>query len=264
VLLIIAIAAIIALFIKSNQLEKERKNNKVITSLNQRLTELNNKKSKLIGTASHDLSTPLASIEMWHQLLKGSKADWNDEQVKSHEMIQEALQYGHRLLARMVELESLIPEKISIERFDFGTLAEALVENKKNLPIPVLKWHADISKPAFLSADKLLIKKMCEAILSGIIENSKIESEIFVRLYEEDRETVLQVKHEALDPFKDKLSLLYSDYKQISANKNKIPSLSKLTIAQRIVEEMNGSITFRNAGGQVFITVRFPNQSIQE
>jgi len=247
-----------AFIIKQRELKQEKENNQLIHLQNKKLSELNNKKKKIIGIASHDLSTPLASIDMWSQLLKSNNGNLNEEQKKSADMIQEAVHYGQKLLKKIVDLENVIPDKISIDRFDFGTYVTAIVENQKAETKKSFKWNSDISAPVYLLSDRTLIKKMCEAVLSKVINNTKENGEIMVMLRDEKEEIIFQVKNDAIDISKNRLSGLYSDYKEISDDKNGNREISKLAIAQRIAEELNAAIFCENNANELpSITIKF-------
>jgi light-regulated signal transduction histidine kinase (bacteriophytochrome) len=256
------VIAIAAFIIKQRELAKEKENNQLIRLKNKKLSELNQKKKKIIGIASHDLSTPLASIDMWSQLLKSNNDNLSEEQKKSTDMIQEAVHYGQKLLKKIVDLENVIPDKISIDRFDFGTYIAAIVENLKAETKRNIKWNSNISAPVYLVSDRALIKKMCEAVLSKVINNTKESGEIMVMLRNEKEEIIFQVKNDAIDISKNKLSGLYSDYKEISADRDGTTEISKLAIAQRIAEELNASISCENNTAELSaITIKFRKQN---
>jgi signal transduction histidine kinase len=260
VLITISFAAIIAFIIKRQELKKHQKDYMLIIRKYKKLAELNHKKKVLISMASHDLSTPLASIDMWAQLLKSSEDNSHAEQEKSISMIQDAAHYGQKLIRRIVELENVIPEKIFIENFDFGTLlilvAEAIKPSIKNN----IQFILHIERTVFLLSDKAMTKKMCGAVLSDCISNAKDSSEVEVNLSSEseENEIIFQVRYNAIDNAKNKLSNLFSDYKQISSPEAQ--EITPLAIAQRIVEELSGDISSEtNENGNSIVTVKFNN-----
>ncbi len=249
--------------IKQKELQSEKENNRLINLQNAKLIALNNKKKKIIGIASHDLSTPFASIDMWNQLLISTNTNWNEDQKRSFDMTREAVAYGQKLLRKIVELENIIPDKICVDSFDFGAFANAIVENTRSSSDKSIQWNSKITKPVYLLSDMTLIKKMCEAILANAVINTKNNGEINVILQKENDEIIFQVKNDAVDISKIKLSNLFSDYKEISKDKNHSVEISKLSIAQRIAEELDGVISSGIENDNSVITVKFKNSFSQ-
>ncbi len=193
---------------------------------------------------------------MWNQLLKSSDTGLNSEQKKSINMIQEAVQYGQKLLRKMIDLENMIPDEIIIDQFDLGTFLSAIVKNAETLDGDFY-WQSEISTPTYLWSERTLIKKMFEAILSSVLSNTKQNGKIKVSLRQENSEIVFQIKNDAIDISKNRLPGLYSDYKEIFAGNIEEYEISKLAIAQRIAEELNGNISTENDDGTSIISVRF-------
>lgn len=171
-------------------------------------------------------------------------------------MIQEAVQYGQKLLRKMIDLENMIPDEIIIDQFDLGTFLSAIVKNAEALDGDFY-WQSEISTPTYLWSERTLIKKMFEAILSSVLSNTKQNGKIKVSLRQENSEIVFQIKNDAIDISKNRLPGLYSDYKEIFAGNIEEYEISKLAIAQRIAEELNGNISTENDDGTSIISVRF-------
>ena len=253
----ISIASILAFAIKQKALKREKEINQLIILQNAKLLSINNKKKKIIGIASHDLSTPFASIDMWNQLLKNSSSNWDEDQKKSFDMTREALAYGQKLLRKIVELENIIPDKICLDSFDFGAFVNAIVENIRSSSNKDIQWSLKIAKPTYLLSDMALIKKMCEYILGNAVNNLKENGVINVNLYSENDEIVFQVKNNPEDISKNKLPNLFSDYKELA--KDESNETSRLAFAQRIVEELDGSIASKIENDNSVIIVKFKN-----
>jgi signal transduction histidine kinase len=249
----------IAFVIKQNALKKEKQINQLLNQQNEKLIGLNNKKKQIIGIVSHDLSTPFASIDMWNQLLKNSATNWNEDQNRSFDMIGEGVHYGHRLLRKIAELENIIPDKINIDKFDFGAFANAIVENIRSSSDDNIQWDLQITKPLYFLSDMGLIKKMCEALLINAVSNTIENGEINVILKKENDEIYFQIKNQAIEISKNKIPNLFSDYKEIASKKNQSSEISKLAIALRVVEELDGKITSENKDDRAIITIKFRN-----
>ena len=224
------------------------------------MTEINRKRKSLASIISHDLSTPFATIDMWVHLLDSNKVDLGADQKKAKEIIQGASAYGQKLIHKIVELEKLIPEKIIIEDCDLSELIRLMVDEMRPSLQQGVHFVLDLPESLYLLSDQSMIQKICSSILFAVVGNAEKNSPIKLSLSNQDGLVDFVVKSEPIDYAKNKINNLFSDYKQITSNKELDLKTSPLTIALRLALELNCSLSAEsNKFGESVITAQFRN-----
>ena len=253
-LLLIAVAAAMAFIIKKNVNRKLQATNDLVIRQNERLSELNYEKNSLISIVSHDLSTPFASIGMWHQLLQ-DEGNLTPDQKKALNRIGQATHYGEKLIRRILDVEKAETNqrKVQLENLDLRIFTETVLDDfmpaaaKKNIQL-----HLDCpNRSLYFLSDRQLLGRMMENLLSNAIKYTSSGKNVWISVSEEKDAVSIKVQDEGVGIQPDELPHLFSKYSKISSQPtNGEPSTGLgLAIVRRICEELNGQISCESSPG---------------
>ncbi|HEY4063409.1 MAG TPA: tetratricopeptide repeat-containing sensor histidine kinase [Puia sp.] len=260
-LLLIAIAAALAFIVKRNVNRKLQATNDLVIRQNERLSELNYEKNSLISIVSHDLSTPFASIGMWHQLLQDENL--TADQKKALDRIGQATQYGEKLIRRILDVEKAETNQrmVQLENLDLRIFTETILEDftpaaaKKEIQL-----HLECpNRSIYFLSDRQLLGRMLENLLSNAIKYTSTGKNVWISVSDEKDAISIKVRDEGVGIQPDELPHLFSKYSKISSQPtNGEPSTGLgLAIVRRICEELNGQISCESSpgNGSVFTVV---------
>lgn len=262
-LLLVAIVAAIAFWIKRKANRKLQQTNDLIIRQNERLSELNYEKNSLISIVSHDLSTPFASIGMWHQLLKNEQDNLSPSQKKALDRIGQATNYGERLIRHILDVEKAQTNqnKIQLENLDLRIFTESVVDDfqpaaaQKDIQI-----HLEVpDRSIYFLSDRQLLGRMLENLLSNAIKYTGSGKNVWLSVSEEKDAVSIKVRDEGVGIQPDELPHLFAKYSKISSRPTAGESSTGLGLAivKRICEELNGQISCESdlGKGSVFTVV---------
>jgi signal transduction histidine kinase len=255
-LLLIAIAAAMAFIVKRKANRQLQATNDLIVRQNERLSELNYEKNSLISIVSHDLSTPFASISMWHQLLLNEKDNLTDSQRKALDRIGRATHYGEKLIRHILDVEKAQTNqhKVQFENLDLRIFIESHLDNfmpaaaSKNIQL-----HLDCpNRSLYFLSDRQLLGRMLDNLLSNAIKYTSTGKNVWMSVSEEKDAVSIKVRDEGVGIQADELPHLFSKYSKISSQPTNGEASTGLGLAivKRICEELNGQISCESALGQ--------------
>ena len=227
----------------------------------QEAEEMNRLKSVFLANMSHEIRTPLTSILGF--------ADVLDEEIDGEarrvvEMIRES---GHRLketLTSVLELARLEREAadVSAERCDLvGRVQETLDLMQPQIEAKGLDLQVRVpSTPVHLQADPRVLHRVLTNLVANAIKFTE-EGTIWVEVARTDDEAVLKVSDTGIGISEDFLDHIFDEFRQESEGLTRAHEGSGLglTITQRLVELMGGSIEAESTKGEgSTFTVRLP------
>lgn len=262
-LLLIAIAAAIAFIIKRKANRKLQSTNELIVRQNERLSELNYEKNSLISIVSHDLSTPFASIGMWHQLLQNEKDNLTPSQKKALDRIGQATHYGEKMIRHILDVEKAQTNqnKIQLENLDLRIFTESVLDDF--VPAAAQKdiqLHLDCpNRSIYFLSDRQLLSRMLENLLSNAIKYTDSGKNVWISVSEEKDAISIKVRDEGVGIQPDELPHLFAKYSKISSKPTAGETSTGLGLAivKRICEELNGQISCESdlGKGSVFTVI---------
>lgn len=255
-LFLIAIVTAILFISKRKANRQLSTTNDLIVRQNQRLSELNDEKNSLISIVSHDLSTPFATIGIYHQLLDNEQDPLTAGQKKAVDRIGQATRYGENLIRHILDVEKAQTNrhKVHFETIDLRTFAASVVDEfgpvaaKKDIRLHL----AGPDKPISFLSDRQLLGRMLENLLSNAIKYTPGGRNVSLSVSEEKDTVSIRVRDEGVGIPPDELLHLFSKYSKISSRPTADePSTGLgLSIVKRICEELNGSISCESALGK--------------
>lgn len=230
---------------------------------NRELKKLDEFRSNLVDTVSHEFRTPLTSIKGYTSRLLRQDIELDDEmKQKSLKVIKNQTER----LSRMVEDLLVIPDiegaklNLNIEPSNVVDLINDAIMSVKNKDRHELIINADENFPCVLAdRDRL------EQILINLVENASKyayeESKIYIELSQESNKAVIKVVNEADYIPHEVLSKLFGKFMRVDDKTTRTTRGTGLGlfIVKGLVLAMNGSIDLASLPENKFIaTVKFP------
>lgn len=225
----------------------ERKNiEREIVAAKEKAEESNNLKSAFLANMSHEIRTPLNGILGFSGLLKESLEE-KGEDITYAEIIEKS---GNRLLEVINDILSISKIEahqleIKNEVFNFDTLLNDSVElfcyeaNQKALEIKYKREQdrADL----VIESDRGKITSIVYNLIKNAIKYTK-QGSITIGLEERDRELYFYVQDTGIGIPKDKLTLIFDRFSQVSDTASNNGVGLGLSIAKGLVELLGGKI----------------------
>ncbi len=245
---------------KAYEIEKEMLN---------RLTKLEEEKNEFIAKMSHELKTPLTSInESIKIILKRLVGEVTPNQEKFLTIAKKNSERLAKLITELFEAVNSSGQKMFLEISninivnlinDIITDLKPLAENKKiDIEINILCNQED----ANISGDYNKIYRALLNIIENSIKYSNYEGKIKIDIYEQKQQLFVEVQDNGIGIDKDQIDKIFEKFYQIKdpVIKYQTGVGLGLSIAKEIIEAHNGSIKAESKGrgfGTKF-TIMFP------
>ncbi len=228
------------------------------------LAELNRQKDSFLAVLTHDMITPLTSIQMYAELIQvePTVAVENPQLVVSMLRSQKTV---FELVKNILDIEkltsggSLTTKKVSC---DLGQLVLDMVEivraeaEEKQLTLDV-RAEANMIQ---IRADRQQIQRILLNLMANAIKYTPTGGNICVEVYRNNKYAVIDVADNGYGISKEELPLVFDRFKRVGQMRDKATGTGLgLAITKALVEGHNGelSVTSKLGEGSIF-TVRLP------
>ena len=206
-------------------------------------------KTQFIASISHELRTPIASVEMAHRLLTDPRTgNLNDEQVLILGQIEKDVNRLKAVTKELLDLAQvetgnikLIKQKASVESIVSYAVESMRLQAKEknillqiNVPVSLPNIHADPEKCAWVLTN----------LLSNAIRYTPEGGEIQVKVAQKEQMVCFSVKDNGIGIPEQYLNRLFEKYYQVpGSDPNKRGTGLGLAIAKEFIEAQEGTIT---------------------
>ncbi len=219
------------------------------------LKELSDMKSFVISAVSHELQTPLTSIQMFTETLLSGK-------IKDYSKTEEYLNIIHGESER---LKRLINNLLDISRIEKGvktynfrklnlkdTVENVLTSMKYEIKKNGFEINSDfIGKDFFVNADSDSVSQAIINLITNAVKYSKENKIIRIVLKKADNKVILSVKDHGIGISKSELSSIFESYYRSEKNMRNISGTGiGLTLVSHIVNAHNAEIEVESEPGQ--------------
>ena len=255
-LFLIAFVTATLFIIKRKANRKLSTTNDLIIRQNLRLSELNYEKNSLISIVSHDLSTPFATISIYHQLLQNENDNLSLGQRKALDRIGQATHYGEHLIRHILDVEKAQTNqnKMLLENLDLAEFSESILDEFR--PVAAKKditLHLDCAGGGVnILSDRHLLGRMLGNLLSNAIKYTPSGKNVWISIGEDKDAVKIEVRDEGVGIPPDELPHLFAKYSNISSRPTAGEASTGLGLAivKRICEELNGRISCESTAGK--------------
>lgn len=232
---------------------------------NEKLHVLNDEKNEFLGIAAHDLKNPINIISMSTELILNEE-DMPKEDVKSLlGDVGKSCDRMIKLLGDLLDINRIENNKleISLQPCDFEHVVLSLLDyyniqaEKKSLKV---HYHCEAEVPQIL-ADESLLMQVLENLFSNAIKFSPRDKHIYVTIEHIGRRCTISIKDEGPGFTEEDKKKLFQKFARLSAKPtgNENSTGLGLSIVNRLVEQMNGTISVQSEHGKgATFTVAFP------
>ncbi|MEK3732055.1 MULTISPECIES: HAMP domain-containing sensor histidine kinase [Paenibacillus] len=223
-------------------------------------------KMELITGLSHDVRTPLTSINAYLDLIRTESFKNRQEYQRFVDHACRKLEQLNKIVDHLFENTRLMNPnlRLSLQALDFQHLAEQIVHefeplaNEKGLAVTT-KWE---KKNVIVSIDAEKLVRAIDNLLLNALKFSHRPGTINIRLYMvEDGYAVLEVENFGTPITKEDEQQLFNRFYQVSRHLDpKLPAGSGLglSIVQNIVEQHGGYIAFEHNDGRFVFSILLP------
>lgn len=202
---------------------------------------------ELIANVSHDLRTPLASLQGYLEtLLLKSNTLSKSERLEYIQTAYENSQRLQKLISELFELASLENDDATLhfESFSMSELAHDVSHKfKLKAKSKGITLETKIpEKPAFVSADIGLIQRVLENLLDNAIKYTPEGGEVEVRLNIGDSTVGTVIKDSGQGISEDEAQHVFERFYRIEKHRDQDGSGLGLAIVKRIIQLHNSSI----------------------
>lgn len=208
---------------------------------------------------SHDIRTPLTSLDGYFQLLE--QCEDEEEQKHYMDIIQERIRNLKEMLEELFLFTKLKNESYHLE------LKRCCINQilKQTIFSYYDEWTSKGIEPDIRITDQLLYIEGNEAalqrILQNVIKNALDHGTrgIGISLEEKDRKSIIRIWNEVRDPEKTDPSKVFERFYKADESRNKTSSGLGLSIAKEFTQKMQGEISAELEGKMFYITCIFCN-----
>ena len=234
--------------------------NKMIKGL--RSTE--NLQKEFINNVSHEIKTPISSIEGFAKLLKDKNISDEEREEYANIIIEESERITN-LAGKMLKLAKLhnqdrIVNKQEIEIAEQIRKAIALLEPKWSEKS--IKINVNLQENIFLGDEELIFQVWIN-LLENAIKFSNANSEIDIKVINQDNEILVTIKDYGIGMKEDEIEKAFERFYQIDKSHYEEGSGLGLSIVKRIIELSDGKIEMQskeNKGTTVIIKLPILNE----
>lgn len=224
------------------------------------LKSTENLQKEFINNVSHEIKTPVSSIEGFAKFLKDKNL--TDEEIEEYaNIIIEEAKRLENLTGKILKLSKLnnqeiITNKQEIEVAEQIRKAISLLEpkwSKKDIKINV-----SLEEKIFLG-DEDLIFQVWVNIIDNAIKFSNEGESIDIKVYEKDSNINVEIKDHGIGMKEEELEKVYDRFYQIDRSHSKEGSGLGLAIVKRIVELSEGKIEIKSKENKgTIVIVKLP------
>ncbi|MBE9584453.1 PAS domain S-box protein [Mucilaginibacter sp. JRF] len=205
---------------------------------------LNAKKDEFIGLASHELKTPVTSINGYLQIIERSLAG-NDRNTAFVTKARMQVSKLSALIADLLDVSKIITGKLPLSYTVFN-LQELLLESvdvlqQTHISHAIQIEHCD--KPILIKADQQRIEQVIINLLSNAVKYSPDADKVLIKLVERDGYAVISVQDFGIGIPKDEQERIFSRFYRVDNIADHISGLGiGLYICNEIISRHQGRL----------------------
>lgn len=212
--------------------------------------ELNKLKTRFMSTATHEIRTPLASIQGYIEILRDIVGDLTGEQLQYFNVIERNVHRLSVLTDDLLDLQRLEEGRISInlEPVNMGNLMEDIVNELS--PILAEKDQTLVvnQEDIIVRIDRLRVMQVIVNLLSNASKFSPKGSDILLDISKNEDEVCFKVTDSGLGLAPDDLDKLFTPFPSILVNGNAGGTGLGLSICKGIIDLHHGKIWAESEG----------------
>lgn len=203
-----------------------------------------------VSNISHELKTPIASIQGFAKLLEDDELS-KEERKEYIDIILEETNRLSNLSSNMIKLSNVENREIvNLQSFRLDEqIRKAIIMLEKQMSDKNIKVEL-ISKKININCDQDLTMEIWINLLNNAIKYTEENGKIIVNVHEEEKCVTVQIKDNGIGIPKDKQERVFEKFYQVQNSHSSEGSGLGLAIVKRIVDLINGEISFESEEGK--------------
>ncbi len=235
--------------------------------------EIDKEKTEFVSLASHQLRTPLSSVNWYTEMLLAGDAGKLTKKQK---------EYADEIFQGTQRMVRLVNDLLNVSRLELGTFSvnpetvdvvaaafDAIDEQKQHIKLKKIKVTTDFpdERPLEMEADPKLLHMIFQNLLSNSIKYTGEKGHINLAVFKNGKEILIEVSDNGIGIPKNEQSKIFT--KLFRADNVKEQDMEGtglgLYIIKSIVEKSGGSIRFESTEGEgTKFIVDFPEGNMKK
>lgn len=231
---------------------------KKCASIENKASESKDSLRNTILNMSHDVRTPLTSVQGYLQLLEMEEISDSKKRMYM-KVIKDRTELLHNMMENFFELAKIESDNISLnlKRMNLSSiLSEALALYYDEFQKVEIEMKIDIQETLYVLLDENAIKRVLHNILSNIVKHGA--STVRITSHKKGEKAIMTFTNDAKDINQDNVKLLFNKFFTISHSRSKKNTGLGLAITKELVDKMNGTIEAEYSEGNYTLIVSFP------
>jgi len=216
---------------------------------------MNKLKANFVSNVTHELKTPLTSINMFAEALNMGKDSLDSKQVKYINIIVKESEKLKRIINNILEFSKKENDKLSykLEKSNLTKIVKStLKEMDYFLEINKVEVDLAIENNIFANVYGEGIKQAVSNLISNAVKYSVSHKKLIIRLFRSTSEIFIEVEDFGVGIPQEKLELIFDKFYRINSDENETVSGTGLglTVTKAIIEEQNGKLLVESTLGK--------------
>ncbi len=240
----------------TQDISKIKNAEKILKEQNKELQEVSNLKTEFLSRASHELKTPLATINGYAELIKLKDEKLNQDQLKMIEGIQKGCVRLEGIIHKLIESSKLETSKIELhtKEEDLSLLIKLCVNEVKSLAkTREIDINLGIANLILTKFNEDQIYEVISNLLSNAIKYSPHNTIINIKSEIKDTSIIISIKDRGIGFTEDEKITIFNKFGKIARESSGFHVFSEgsglgLYISKKIVELHDGKMWFESEG----------------
>ncbi|WP_243292855.1 HAMP domain-containing sensor histidine kinase [Bacillus sp. FJAT-47783] len=220
---------------------------------------LDQKREEWMAGISHDLRTPLSTIQGYGYMLESDQYEWDQEELQE---IGEAIRKKSDYMLELIQDFSFVAKlkqqewHSQFETFDIISVIHTCLEKYKEYS----NLYFDAQDEIFLEGNPQWIERLLDNLVINAIKHNPPETKVMISVEKDDEQIALIVKDNGIGMDEETKERLFSRYYRGTNSEGKVDGSGLgMSIANAIVQAHHGTISVHSQLHQgTMITVYFP------
>lgn len=232
---------VLGLYLLIQDVKREKRTNKL--------------RADFVSNITHELKTPLTSINMFAEALNMGKDTLDSKQTKYLNIIVKESEKLKRLINNILEFSRKENDKLSY-KLQNSNLSEIVKSTLKEMDyfLEINKFEVDlaIEKNIFANVYGEGIKQALSNLISNAVKYSASNKKLIIRLFESGSEIFIEVEDFGIGIPQEKHALIFEKFYRINSDENETVSGTGLglTVTKAIIEEQYGKLLVESTLGK--------------
>ena len=216
---------------------------------------MNKLRADFVSNVTHELKTPLTSINMFAEAMNMNKDNLDEKQKKYTTIIVKESEKLKRMINNILEFSKKENNKLTykLKRSNVTDIVNAtLHEMNYFLEINKIDVHVAISKNIFANVHAEGIKQALSNLISNGIKYSSDAKKMNVRLFKKEDKIYIEVEDFGIGIPKEELEFIFEKFYRVHLDDNETASGTGLglTVSKDIIEEQHGELLVESVLGK--------------